>query len=200
MYGWYKLEWEHLYYGAARFANSLSWWCKPGWEVCGFSPSRHHSSHFSNFTTIIQWLCADPLIILGLTSYVLSHLQPLISGEPCDTTKPQVLRLLPIHTTTTFEALPTEIINDIVSFLPAIPALRLRRCSRTFYTKICLDQKFWLDHLVSGDLVDAWTTSFENASLHKIRFQDAKIGLQNRCSIVKIVRDIEEREKREAKD
>ena len=196
---------------------------------------------------IIQWLCADPLIIPGLTSYVLSHLQPLICGEPCDTTKPQVIGPLPIHTTTTFEELPTEIINDIVSFLPAIPALRLRRCSRTFYTKMCLDRKFWLHHLVSGDLVDylwdldveeinqkhkigswnwkqlaqvlfhaeliesalakslrgevdMWTSAFEKANMHKTEFRDAPIRLQNRCRMIRIVRDIERIEEAEAKD
>ena len=149
----------------------------------------------------------------------------------------------PTHTTTTFEALPTEIINTIVSFLPAIPALRLRRCSRTFYVKMCLDQRFWLDNLVCGDLVDylwdldakqiyrkhkegywdwkelaqllfraeliesalakslrgevdEWTTAFEKASMHKTKFREAPGGLQNRCRIMKVVRDIERIEKK----
>lgn len=151
-YGSYKLEWEHLYYGAARFANGSSWCIEPGWEVCGFPPSMHRRSPYSNM--IIQWICADPLSIPGLTSYVLSYLRPLIDGKSCDATKPRVVSLLPTHTATTFEALPIEIINHVVSFLPAIPALRLRRCSSTLYAKISLDPKFWLDHLVSGDLVD----------------------------------------------
>ena len=151
-YGSYKLEWEHLYYGAARFADGQSWCIEPGWEVCGLPPSMHHRSPYSDM--IIQWICADTLSIPGLTSYVLSHLQPLISGESCDANKPRVVSLLPTHTATTFEALPSEVINHIVSFLPAIPALRLRRCSSTLHAKISLDQKFWLDHLVSGDLVD----------------------------------------------
>ena len=33
-YGAYKLEWEHQYYGAARFADGSSWSFEPGWEVC----------------------------------------------------------------------------------------------------------------------------------------------------------------------
>ena len=245
-YGSYKLEWEHQYYGAARFANGSSWCIEPGWEVCCSPPYRYLMSHYSKFSMVIQWLCADPLSIPGLTSYVLSHLQPFISRDPCDTTKPRMVGLSPSQTATTLEALPTEIINDIVSFLPTIPALRLRRCSRSLYAKMCLDQKFWLDHLVSGDLVDylwdldmeeiyhkhrmgnwnwkqlaqllfdaeliesalaksihgeldEFTTSFEKASLHKIRFRDAPIGLQNRCRIIKIVKDIEKIEKTEAK-
>lgn len=240
-YGSYKLEWEHLNYGAARFADGSSWCIEPGWEVCDFPLSMHHRSPYSD--TNIQWICADPLSIPGLTSYVLSHLQPLISGEPSDTTKPRVVGLPPTRTATAFEALPTEIMNAIVSFLPAIPALRLRRCSSTLYAKISLDQKFWLDHLVSGDLVDylwdlntqklhkkhkegcwdwkqlaqlfsyaeiiesglakslrgeedCWTTAFEKASMHKTKFRDAPIGLQNRCRIMKVVRDIEEIEKK----
>jgi len=33
-YGHYKLEWEHRYYGAARFAGGSSWGLfEPGWEV-----------------------------------------------------------------------------------------------------------------------------------------------------------------------
>ena len=166
-----------------------------------------------------------------------------MGGEPNDTSKPRVVSLPPTHTSTTFEALPTEIMNNIVSFLPAIPALRLRRCSSTLYTKISLDQKFWFDHLISGDLVeylwdlnaetlyeklkqgswdwkqlaqlffhaeiiesalakslrgeeDCWTTAFEKASMHKTKFRDAPIGLQNRCRIMKVVRDIEEIEKK----
>ena len=192
---------------------------------------------------MIQWICANPLSIPGLTSYVLSHLQPLINGEPSDTSKPRVLSLPPTHTVTTFEALPIEIMNNIISFLPAIPALRLRRCSSTLYAKISLDQNFWLNHLVSGDLLfylwdlnakklykkhkqgnwdwkklaqafshaeiiesalakslrgeeDCWTTAFEKASMHKTKFRDAPIGLQNRCRIMKVVRDIERIERK----
>ena len=47
-YGSYKLEWEHLYYGAARFANGSSWCIELGWEVCGFPPSIHRRSPYSN--------------------------------------------------------------------------------------------------------------------------------------------------------
>ena len=32
-YGSYKLEWEHQYYGAARFADGSYWDWVPGWEV-----------------------------------------------------------------------------------------------------------------------------------------------------------------------
>ena len=32
-YGSYKLEWEHQYYGAARFAYGSGWNWAPGWEV-----------------------------------------------------------------------------------------------------------------------------------------------------------------------
>ena len=32
-YGSYKLEWEHQYYGASRFADGSAWSFVPGWEV-----------------------------------------------------------------------------------------------------------------------------------------------------------------------
>ena len=32
-YGSYKLEWEHQYYGAARFADGSGWSWTPEWEV-----------------------------------------------------------------------------------------------------------------------------------------------------------------------
>ena len=143
--------------------------------------------------------------------------------------------------------MPSEIINHVVSLLPAIPALRLRRCSSTLYAKISLDQKFWLYHLVYGDLVDylwdldaeefyqkhkqgcwdwkqlaqvfshaefiesalakslrgevdMWTSAFEKANMHRTELRDAPIGLQNRCRMMNIVRDIERIEEAEAKD
>ena len=39
-YGRSKLEWEHGYYGAARFADGSTWYMEPGWEVgkCSQSP------------------------------------------------------------------------------------------------------------------------------------------------------------------
>ena len=32
-YGYSKLEWDHGYYGAARFADGSTWYMEPGWEV-----------------------------------------------------------------------------------------------------------------------------------------------------------------------
>lgn len=44
------------------------------------------------------------------------------------------------------------------------------------------------------------TTIFEEMSLEETEFKDAPIGLQNRCRIVRIVKDIEKMDKIEAKE
>lgn len=48
--------------------------------------------------------------------------------------------------------------------------------------------------------MDEFTTPFERASLHETGFRDAPIGLQNRCRIVRIVRDIERLDEIEAEE
>ena len=171
-YGSFKLVWEHLYYGSAKFANGCSWCIEPGWEICGSPPSMHHRSPYSDM--IIQWICTDLLSIPGLTSYVLSHLQPLIDGEARETTKPREVDLPRMHPTTTFEALPTEIINGIVSFLPAIPTLRLRRCSSRFYAK-CASTKN--SGLTTSFPVTSWTTSGIWMQKKSIKTRDWVVGI-----------------------
>ena len=39
-YGRYKLEWDHGYYGAARYADGLTWDVEPSWEVSRYSYGR----------------------------------------------------------------------------------------------------------------------------------------------------------------
>lgn len=47
---------------------------------------------------------------------------------------------------------------------------------------------------------DEITTIFEKMSLEETEFKDAPIGLQNRCRIVRIVKDIEKMDKIEAEE
>ena len=46
-YGYSKLEWDHGYYGAARFADGSTWYMEPGWEVgrCPQRPRLKTESH-----------------------------------------------------------------------------------------------------------------------------------------------------------
>ena len=53
-----------------------------------------------------------------------------------------------------FETLSTELIHLITLYAGASASLRLRRCSKTVYSKIPLTQSFWRDHLVNGSLID----------------------------------------------
>lgn len=192
---------------------------------------------------ILQWICADPITIKGLTSWVLNQVQPIL--EP---PRPSTISSLPPPTSQinqSLESLPTEIIAKITSFLSALAVLRVRRCSKTLAFKISINQSFWRDHLIHGDLVDYlwdldstacykkdkegnWNwmalvqallqpkilksalgaslksdevmTFFEQMSLKETDFADAPIGLQNRCRIVRIVRDIEKLDKIEAEE
>ena len=56
-------------------------------------------------------------------------------------------------TTQTLESLPNEIIRQIVSFLPVTATLTMRRCSKSLALKVSLDQTFWRNGLITGDLV-----------------------------------------------
>jgi len=148
----------------------------------------------------------------------------------------------------TLQSLPIEIIASILPFLPTPATLRLRRCSKTLASKISINQTFWRNQLLFGDLIDylwdldpqmchkkdkqgSWdwktlaqillqpkilqsalalslhetendeiTTIFEKMSLEETEFKDAPIGLQNRCRIVRIVKDIEKMDKIEAEE
>lgn len=51
------------------------------------------------------------------------------------------------------EELPLEILQSIISFLPAQSVLRLRRCSKTLKSRIVLEQAFWRTQLLTGRLV-----------------------------------------------
>lgn len=53
-------------------------------------------------------------------------------------------------------------IEIIVSLLPATAALSLRRCSQSLASRISLDQRFWRNALIAGDLIP-WLWDLDNA-------------------------------------
>ena len=70
-----------------------------------------------------------------------------------DTVSVPLLTGIVPETTSTLESLPNEIIKQIVSFLPVTATLILRCCSKSLASKVSLDQIFWRDELIAGDLV-----------------------------------------------
>jgi F-box domain len=94
----------------------------------------------------------DPLDIPHLTSYILSYLET--TSRESESPLPELanLQVLP-SSLSSFEKLHIEILGEITSHLSATSALRLSRCSQTLRRKICPDQLFWRDQLISGGLI-----------------------------------------------
>ena len=177
----------------------------------------------------------------------LSPIQTLLSPQ---SPRPTIISSTPSTSSlSVIETLSTEIIHLIALHAGASASLRLRRCSKTVYSKISLTQSFWRDHLVTGSLIDYlwdldraaciqkdgqghwdWKTlvqklrkpyilenalarSLESQGVdddHKTTFEqrvrqggeftDAPMGLQNRCRLVRIIRDIERMDQIEASE
>ena len=65
----------------------------------------------------------------------------------------------------TLELLPNEIVKQIVSFLPVTATLTVRCCSKSLASKVSIDQMFWRDGLIAGDLV-SWLWDLEVKECH----------------------------------
>ena len=68
-------------------------------------------------------------------------------------------------TTPTLESLPNEIVKQIVSFLPVTATLTVRCCSKILASKVSLDQTFWRNGLIAGDLV-SWLWDLDVNECH----------------------------------
>ena len=109
------------------------------------------------FNSFQQWLCSPPDKIPGLTSYILSRLEPVDTAHDERSTYRSKIGITFSHNISglsSLEKLLTEIISQIVSNLQTISALRLHRCSKTLAGHIPLNQSFWREQLVTGDLVE----------------------------------------------
>lgn len=69
------------------------------------------------------------------------------------------------RSTVTLESLPNEIVKQIVSTLPVTATLTLRCCSKSLASKVSLDQIFWRDGLIAGDLV-SWLWDLDIQECH----------------------------------
>lgn len=88
----------------------------------------------------------------------MSHPRQTPQSPYMDTSIGDTLSVLPpigmLHKTTpTLESLPNEIIKQIVSFLPVTTTLTMKYCSKCLASKVSLDQMFWRNGLIAGDLV-----------------------------------------------
>ena len=61
--------------------------------------------------------------------------------------------VLSLKSILSLESLPNEIVNQIVYFLPVTATLSVKSCSKALASKVSLDQKFWRNALITGDLV-----------------------------------------------
>ena len=88
----------------------------------------------------------------------MSHPRQTVQSPHMDTSIGDTVSVLPpmgmLHKTTpTLESLPNEIIKQIVSFLPVTTTLTMKYCSKCLAAKVSLDQMFWRNGLIAGDLV-----------------------------------------------
>ncbi|KAH7145442.1 hypothetical protein B0J13DRAFT_622189 [Dactylonectria estremocensis] len=138
----YGLEFEHDYEGAREF------WASEGWTA----------------TRGNEWYCNDPIDISHLARFLSGQVQETIPSKPIaavDSAEEHTgtavnveASMLDSATSSGLEALPLEIWNHIIAFLPTTSAvLQLRRCCKAFASRISVDQQFWLKHLREGRAV-----------------------------------------------
>jgi len=84
------------------------------------------------------------------------------------------------------ERLPTEIVSQIVSNLQTTPALRLHQCSKTLAGHIPLNQAFWREQLITGDLVEyLWDLDMKECRLKDLSYPDKTGALWDWKSLAK---------------
>ncbi|KAH7165228.1 hypothetical protein EDB81DRAFT_678918 [Dactylonectria macrodidyma] len=140
----YGLEFEHDYEGAREF------WASEGW-----TPTVDNES---------QWYCDDPVDIPKLASFLSRQVQETIQSKAIatvDSAKEQIGTTVNVEVSmpdstarSSLEALPLELWNQIIVFLPTTSAvLQLRQCCKAFASRIPIDQQFWLTQLREGRVI-----------------------------------------------
>jgi hypothetical protein len=125
------VEWENGYYGARRF-----WW--EGWTI-----ERGW-----------EFLFVDPFNIPTLTEYLLSNLQRIPSqGQSRKTLTVYEQETLDEDSRAAIDSLPTELLDEIISYLPVSSIISLHRTNRKLFNRTPFDQTFWRNQLLSGKLV-----------------------------------------------
>ncbi|KAI9810588.1 MAG: hypothetical protein M1826_003510 [Phylliscum demangeonii] len=101
-----------------------------------------------------EWLCADPLHVPGLTTYILAHLLPVTEKEEDDddAAAAAAASSRPSPPPSPLERLPIELLNHMTSYLPFADTLVLSRTSTGLHRAL-LTQTWWRQALVAGDAV-----------------------------------------------
>jgi hypothetical protein len=129
--------WPHDYFGAT--------------EYWGYSEWDYHEG-FQKFVT-------DPLEVTKTATYVLDvlHSAPTPRSTPAETTRTSRPAQDPINTTaapsnilSSFERLPSELVEEISDFVPDQTVFAMRLTSRTLAYKLPWDQRLCYKRLVSG--------------------------------------------------
>jgi hypothetical protein len=140
---WGNVYWPHDYYGAIEYWDWNDWEYREGCSVCVPLPAS------SSCLPLSQKFFFDPLHDKYLTRYALELLK---SSKCCST---PTVRLHGDKKSSKFglEALPTEILDRVVLFLPVTSAFSLRLASSKLACQIPLNQRFFRKQLVRGQLV-----------------------------------------------
>ncbi|KAI9808928.1 MAG: hypothetical protein M1826_004015 [Phylliscum demangeonii] len=165
-----------------------------------------------------KWLCAEPIDVPDLTTFVLAQLQPVSEKEADDGAATASHQAAPSPPPSPLERLPIELLEHIMSYLSVVDILALSRTSTCLHRRM-LTQRWWRNALVAGDAVgylwdldptqcrakDAFTVDkpWDWAALARrfaardcfdvdahAGFHEAPGGLRNRQRIWKIVLDV----------
>ncbi|KAI9825714.1 MAG: hypothetical protein M1826_006898 [Phylliscum demangeonii] len=106
-----------------------------------------------------DWFCADPIHVPGLTAFLLAHLQPITTKDDNDddnATASAASAASHQHSPTPppsrLEGLPTELLEQLTSYLPFAATLALARTSTRLHARL-LTQTWWREALIAGDAV-----------------------------------------------
>jgi hypothetical protein len=141
---WGNVYWPHDYYDAVEYWGYADWEYEEGCQVYN-TPLRTSSICSHRF----QKYLIDPLHDNSLTTFALGLLKP--AAHQLQSTKSMIRATS--GTRGKLESLPTEIIDQIVSSLPAPSALCARLVSSTLASKIPLNQRFFRERLIEGNLI-----------------------------------------------
>lgn len=107
-----------------------------------------------------QWICADPINVPNLSSYIISQmpkdsdLPNTASTRVTEMFKP-VERLALTDTHTDLSKMPTELLSDICTHLPFLSVIALRQTCKTTRARVnsCLTHRFWRTRLQAGEVL-----------------------------------------------
>lgn len=141
---WGNVYWPHDYYGAIEHWGYNDWEYGEGCVVSRISLQTPSTCLYSS-----QKYLLNPLHDRSLTTFALELLKPAQNQLRLQ----QDLTRETASNRINLESLPTEIVDQIVSLLPAPSAYSLRLVSSRLASKIPLNQQFFRQQLLGGNIV-----------------------------------------------